>query len=621
MSFSQRHRPDRVQQGSLLFANPSVEEHATSPALTPGSDVPDKLRPTYTTAGTLYNPGTATPIQAPIRRGRNNRWQPSHVSELAGLPKSILANLPLNMHRTRSPATTASSLKHYAPLQQNYDRAMTPPAKEDGYFESADMEIAALSAPSSIPHDQDRLSQPRLSATHSTGTSRAVSQNSNKEDKEDSEDSDSMVDAAADALAARLNFKSLTSLASYENPSQQIAKRALARGRNSLKYPDLPVHGTANTALQSPSFHQQGRQQPPSLSQSSLSATRADRQFAGSTKSPKALWPVNETLLNQNISQLSLNRGPKALVSAIDTAYPSALSTGPGAPLPLTAGPPGLRQYRPSSFETNAPAASGGSKLPNRVYEAENEQRKRNESPLLTLREAREQDLSHVPYMDENSLPDQVDSEPATRDRLEPANSDFGLLARSTLPSSLVYETESPDKIDQYYPDQFPPDYTPSKKSDFQTSDWEAECVARRRFPGRRTAEQLARHQKKVDESWYAGISRIHETMDDAIAQMQTRQLLHTIGRPEHADAFSMNGSTDNVSHSIGRELSLQDAIRTDRPRHAAPLLNMAFSTLLSYVDECGANKQRSPFMDYREWRDMKTAERHRAWSTENLQW
>lgn len=143
--------------------------------------------------------------------------------------------------------------------------------------------------------------------------------------------------------------------------------------------------------------------------------------------------------------------------------------------------------------------------------------------------------------------------------------------------------------------------------------------MARRRCPGRRTAEQLARHQRKVDESWYAGISRIHQTMDDAIAQMQTRQLLHTIGRPEHADVFSMSGST--LDHPKGRELSLQDVINTDRWRHAEPLLNMAFSTLLSYVDECGPNRQRSPFVEYREWRDMKTAERHRAWSTENLEW
>ncbi|TLS22219.1 uncharacterized protein PpBr36_09811 [Pyricularia pennisetigena] len=619
MLFSQGHRPDRGPQGSRLFANTSVEEHATSPVLTPGSDASDTLRPTYTTAGTLYNPGTAASIQAPIRRRRNNRWQPSHVSELAGLPKSILANLPLNMNRTRSPATTASSLKHYAPLQQNYDRAMTPPAKEDVYFESGDMDTATLSVHSSIPHDHDRLSQARLFAIHTADTSRAVSQSSNKEE---SEDSDCMVDAAADALAARLNFKSLTSLASYENPSQQIAKRALARGRSSFKYPDLLLHGTANTALQSQSFRQQERPQSTGLSQSCSSATRADRQYAGSTSNPKALWPVNESVLNQNLSQLSLSRGPKALVSAIDTAYPSALSTGPGAPLPLTAGPPGLRQYRPSSFEANAPAASTVSKPPSRIHETENGLRKRNKSPLLTLREAHEQDLNSGPYIDDSSLQDQLDSEPPITDRLEPANSDSGLpdlLARTSLTSSLVYETESPDKINQYYPDQLPPDYTPSKKSDLQTSDWEAECVARRRVPGRRTAEQLARHQKRVDESWYAGISRIHQTMDDAIAQMQTRQLLHTIGRPEHADAFSMSGSTS--SHLRGRELSLQDVISTDRSRHAAPLLNMAFATLLSYVDECGPNKQRSPFMDYREWRDLKTAERHRAWSMENSEW
>ncbi|TLD22317.1 hypothetical protein PspLS_07728 [Pyricularia sp. CBS 133598] len=618
MSFSQDHMPDQGQQGSRLFSNTSMEEHATSPALTPGSDASDTLRPTYTTAGTLYNPGTTAPIQAPIRRGRNNRWQSPHASELAGLPKSILANLPLNMHRTRSPATTASSLKHYAPLQQNYDRAMTPPAKEDIYFESGDMDTAALSAPSPTPHDHDRLLQPRLSATHTTDTSRALSQNSNKE----SDDSDCMVDAAADALAARLNFKSLTSLASYENPSQQIAKRALARGRSSLKYPDLPMQGPTSTYLQFQNFRSQERQQPTGISQLGSSNTRADRSFASFTNNPKALWPVSESLLDQNLSRLPLNRGPKALVSAIDTAYPSALSTGPGAPLPLTAGPPGLRQYRPSSFEANAPAASGASKLPNLNHETGNGQRKRNKSLLLTLREGREQDLNSGPYMDESSLPDQPDSKPATTDCHELANPDFGLpdlIARNSLPSSLVYENESPVKIDQYYPDQLPPDYTPGKKSDFQTSDWEAECVARRRFPGRRTAEQLARHQKKVDESWYAGISRIHQTMDDAIAQMQTRQLSHTIGHPENADAFSVRGST--VSNLRGRELSLQDAIRTDRPRHAAPLLNMAFSTLLSYVDECGPNKLRSPFMDYREWRDMKTVKRHRAWSTENLEW
>ncbi|PSS03246.1 hypothetical protein BD289DRAFT_421618 [Coniella lustricola] len=81
-------------------------------------------QPTYTTVGSVAKPQSNTPLQPPVRRGRALRWPPAVADDLAAFNQSLLANLPRG--RPRSPATTASTLQHYTPLQQNSDRAIDP---------------------------------------------------------------------------------------------------------------------------------------------------------------------------------------------------------------------------------------------------------------------------------------------------------------------------------------------------------------------------------------------------------------------------------------------------------------------------------------------------------------
>ncbi|KAK4682895.1 hypothetical protein QC764_120250 [Podospora pseudoanserina] len=96
-------------------------------SMTAAADVEAKKQPTYTTVGSIYNPSAAAPIQAPTRRPRIRRFPQPPESPL-GDPFDFTDPLRalLKEKSPPSPPTTAAVLKQYTPLQQNYDRALSP---------------------------------------------------------------------------------------------------------------------------------------------------------------------------------------------------------------------------------------------------------------------------------------------------------------------------------------------------------------------------------------------------------------------------------------------------------------------------------------------------------------
>lgn len=299
--------------------------------------IPTPRQPTYTTAGTIYNPKSSQNLQPPIRRGRSFKWPNGGsytYADLALLPKAALAALPY-----RSTSYQSVPVSHqYSPLQQNYDRAVSP-----GIVKVIDHHQTSMMAGLSPPPDKDTPQEllPSL----------LVGSSEDKSDKDDeSEESSSDSDFGTDPLAA-MTVKSLQNLASYPNPNQKRARKALMGAKSSvqLTVPATRAHSPPKPALIRPIGS------PPKPDNSGSRAPVAETpSFGLSQKLGVGLAAQHDTGSNvPTIYPSPAASGTAQQSHQGDTNASSATMTpGPGAPRPLTAGPPGQRQYRPSTFES-----------------------------------------------------------------------------------------------------------------------------------------------------------------------------------------------------------------------------------------------------------------------------
>lgn len=136
-----------------------------------------------------------------------------------------------------------------------------------------------------------------------------------------------------------MNVKSLHNLASYPNPNQKKAQKALLRGAQ----PNIQRLGWAS----------RGQQTPLPASIRPIGSPPKTEASSQATQGPDSLrfWD-DRSHSNANVSAM-----PTASQAVGSSAFeqgpgPSTLADGPGAPRPLTAGPPGQRQYRPSTFDS-----------------------------------------------------------------------------------------------------------------------------------------------------------------------------------------------------------------------------------------------------------------------------
>jgi hypothetical protein len=133
--------------------------------------------------------------------------------------------------------------------------------------------------------------------------------------------------------------KSLHNLASYPNPNQKVAQKVILRGvrsnlgSSSLSGPEGYGSKFASTRDEDNSRLRAGLK-PPVVDLSDKRSSQ-DLQF-----------------VNHGQMRASLHRSnTEGSLSEEQNSY-TTLASGPGAPRPLTAGPPGQRQYRPSTFDT-----------------------------------------------------------------------------------------------------------------------------------------------------------------------------------------------------------------------------------------------------------------------------
>ncbi|KAM7208945.1 hypothetical protein V8F20_000823 [Naviculisporaceae sp. PSN 640] len=221
----------------------------------------ERRQPTYTTVGSIYNPDATTPIQPPTRRPRVRRFQPTAQSPIESLSfqNSLLAALPVKDTTTpASPTPGANRVPQYSQLQQNYDRAVSPPNVDE---RPTILSAIGMSAPRVR---SGNLPPPNLDFDISLSEDPASS--------DIHEDEESILQAANAFSFKEFKTPSLINLASFPNPMQKAAKITLARARS--------FHGGAARA-----------DTPASLSQDSA-RTRTDPVFGPPTTTAGAPRPL-----------------------------------------------------------------------------------------------------------------------------------------------------------------------------------------------------------------------------------------------------------------------------------------------------------------------------------------
>lgn len=509
-------------------------------------------QPRYTTAGTLYNPQTAAPLQPPARRGRAARWPPAVPADLSAFNNSLLGNFPRT--RLRSPPTTASTLRHYSPLQQNYDRAAHPPPDPPHEGRNKPTSSLSMSHPTSFPPDFPTRDD--VESILPGGVDPLKGQANQEVDEEEH-------GAEEEELTRMDNYsvKTLTSLASYSNPHQKMAQRALDRARETFK--------AAAEASRQPS-------------------RSAFRQGLDGTNAP--------------LSSHALGRDPLDYFSRVprnthinNSTRSSMLSGGLGAPQPLTAGPPGQRQYKVPALEgpyralqtIKTPSSSA-------VDEA---YANGNAPSLLQLGPRPPSSTSDLPCSPEQNKQLRVAAAAlqATRPAVHSPSATVGDSPwnRGCPPVTLVkepQETKTLAQIMQYYPGSPPPRYNPKNlvsvaedNSDLPPILHPSRCSQLLMSDGARSQDD-ARHLVAFYSAKYDLTRTWAERLDDLNNRLQN------LGRSDstqdsaarQADIVAASSSSQ-VGKPEDFDVSFFNQIKTCQA--AEPLLAMAFSTLANYWD------------------------------------
>ena len=511
----------------------------------------------YTTAGTVYNPSAVIPLQPPARKGRASRWPPPSQVDFALLHKSA----PPGPHYTRSPPTTASSLKYYSPLQQNSDRAVKPSAVPNQLNRS-------ISDSSSLSH----------SASHQLGTVTGLDRDENNsrfrnmslqhEDKEED-------DLAHMSYVNKLGVKALTNLASYPNLHQLKARRALDKARETVKAAENVKPAETSRPMSATSsregFQRQQEASGVLTSTTELSRDHGDTSGRSSRTDHMAGSTRSSVLSSGPGAPRPLTAGPPGSTRS------SVLSSGPGAPRPLTAGPPGQRQYRAATLDSASRAPHSDIQRPSSAIDETHF----DINPSVLVNRG-------------GPIPSRTPSRPQTPDQAEqlPVTSDtdlgkpplFNAFASVHPPDTArrpgrTRDTLPPDQVRQYFRQGFPSDYhyDPESVPPFLPDGADLGLRQGRFLP---TPEQMrpkdAELLKTLDERVTDARNKLQD-MEPGLSETSQRAIIR-MAVIDRALLSSRLGKPDP-------EFTIDFVNKLPTHEAATPLLKMAFSTLSNYWD------------------------------------
>lgn len=432
--------------------------------------------PKYTTVGSLVNPNAA-PLQAPTRRGRAVKWP--MTSEI-GNSSSQSSSFPFGLDVRSTPVDNTSL--HYSPLQQNTDRAVSPTTE----YSTRSLPITA---------------RPGLLSTQVASNNKHGKDNMLSFD--DSGD-DIFVD---DDSLKHMSVKTLTNLASYENPKQKSAQNILSRARDTSK----------------------------------------------------ALQFADQASLSSNILQ---SDGVAEADSRPSSTYSSILSKGPGAPRPLTAGPPGLRQHKPATTDNPATA--------------------RRSAPVADV-SVSGQGLLKAPA---RVTTGQSTSQRSSSQKSYPV-APVKQKHNETPSSSKVFDSIPAEEARKYYQNGLLPanfNYSPSPLTAFGYNSSSKRYLYR--FKGEN--RDILSRDEAVDALWNEGAAMFYKSIDEAIAEQNHKSFQAEMGLQGQRNALPRK--------IVGPGLSVEEANCMSAQDLAAPLLSMAFQTL---IGDSFAKEGNSPRFHY----------------------
>ena len=365
-------------------------------------------------------------------------------------------------------------------------------------------------------------------------------------------------------------FKSLQNLASYPNPNQKRARKALLGAKPCLQ--GTTISSRNHTSPRSPSFGPIG-------SPRKSGSISSDTVFRGVSSNSHTRRPLATT---RDGPERRCEGTPRLLATA--RAFEpgsghSTLSDGPGAPRALTAGPPGQRQYRPSTFES--------------TFEA-----------LRTApRQSRAADFNHdgAAIVGESLLQAVVGEEQLRTSTMSPFHADGpanslahpgsgihprirsaeeylalgdGRLSNYGLPTSAAGLGNAPNTTG------------PAERRIPSLRDPRPE--SRRRFEyrtDRLNASEIEARNDRIDRLWYSGSGILDKSTADTMVDVRFRRLQHSLG--------AIGDGRPNKSKREYRPISFEEAAKMTTAEHAKPLLDMGFASIVRWNEEQAAKKSR----------------------------
>ncbi|KAK3196290.1 hypothetical protein K4F52_000670 [Lecanicillium sp. MT-2017a] len=529
---------------------------SSSPSSASGQSSTAKL-PTYTTAGTIYNPNSTQPLQPPARRARSLKWTTGGAySDLSLLPRSLLATLPTKYPSNPRGTPAVQPAPQYTPLQQNYERALNPLNRLDY--------MADEMSPRSLPASSDNPSPRPPGQLHHDLEFFA------RDAENDGDDEDENEDESIDNIMMNMTVKSLHNLASYPNPNQKKAQKALLRPVKPR--PNLGAQATSNfDAIGQPYWRPSLKTQQ---DYAHMPRNSLRHSYSDSSTMPAATSALN---LHQDASQRDaywstarLAKPPSTIGDiAEQPSWVGSHTLGSGLPRPLTAGPPGQRQYRPSTFESTFKALQTNSRLPVRNSDDD------------------------VYFMGDDNSPDGRHEAPS---RLMSAydDSEGGSYTQLFRDSEELKGTQNASR---FYGTVGFPDETrgnPMQTNNTAAMTRAANCWKQPAMPLMRSAHgegkasaamfgktEYEAYMDKINRFWYEGCDKFCGSIIEADDEAGKQAVVGVIGdgRPGH-------------SGNRHRQVKVEEVNKTDTSEHAKPLFNMAIASMEWTLSQHGLQTQ-----------------------------
>ncbi|KAI1638026.1 hypothetical protein F4809DRAFT_601867 [Biscogniauxia mediterranea] len=495
--------------------------------------------PQYTTVGSIYHP-QPQPLQPPARRGRTVKSLFPYRNESA--PAT---------HNHHHPPPPLQQHHQYSPLQQNFDRAMSPVQNRNRPnlkldFSPNPIDIS-LSDQESVFAQHFGASVPNMQLTHSPAVNADlhVGQSPDKQDDANMnhEGTNDLQDEHDLKKMVPMNFKSISNLASYPNPMQKTAQKLLSSHR--------PLPASTNSPGQPKPLIWRG--QAPNAHKDQKTPAMGIRSVKSDPLSVACMLQadsIDEHVDFNRPSRFGPGANPWPLASR-NSLYDAVLSKGPGAPAPLTAGPPGQRQYKPSTLESTVNVSQNDLQRPQDVDDNAQQQR-----PAAST---------------ERQLSPSFGSDGASSHPIPHSHKSNGK----------VVDTLTAEEASVFYPNGFPPDFnhhTPPINSRFPF-----EYKRDDQFSDKKDTNIWAARMAKVEHEFYLGNLIFNKEFDMAVAEKNSRDFARAMG-----STYEPKRDEGKVAN---RKLDAKQASAIPIEKHALHLVSMTYQTLVTRLEQEASKK------------------------------